>query len=164
MTVRLTSTINFDRQSVCSRSSQPSCFLINQLILSPHLVFYSLDHQPQNLIPFSRHDHPIPIAHNYINVILRIPKSCRIQAASALSDTINNALSSQAPLSWTKLFFFAIEVLGIPTQSSNDHRTSKTAQVIRDNLRRHLLTSSTDIPCQSWQLSHSSHTIGVLQQ
>ena len=88
-------------------------------------------------------------------VILRIPKSCRIQAASALSDTINNALSSQTPLSWIKLFFFAIEVFGIPTQSGNDHRTSKTAQKIHDNLRRHLLTSSTDILCQLWQLNHS---------
>ena len=88
-------------------------------------------------------------------VILRIPKSCRIQAASALSDTINNALSSQTPLSWTKLFFFAMEVFGIPTQSDNNHRTSKTAQKIHDNLRRHLLTSSTDIPCQLWQLNHS---------
>ena len=87
-------------------------------------------------------------------VILRIPKSCRIQAASALSDTINNALLSQTPLSWTKLFFFAMEVFGIPTQSDN-HRTSKTAQVIHDNLRRHLLTSSTDIPCQLWQLNNS---------
>ena len=48
-------------------------------------------------------------------VILRIPKSCRIQAASALSDIISNALSSQTPLSWTKLFFFAMKVLGIPT-------------------------------------------------
>ena len=36
-----------------------------------------------------------------------------------------------------------------------DHRTSKTAQVIHDNLRRHLLTSSTDILCQLWQLNHS---------
>ena len=44
---------------------------------------------------------------------------------------------------------------GIPTQSGNNHRTSKTAQVIHDNLRRHLLTSSTDIPCQLWQLNHS---------
>ena len=88
-------------------------------------------------------------------VILRIPKSCRIQAASALSDTINNALSSQTPLSRTKLFFFAIEVVGIPTQSGNNHRTSKIAQMIHDNLRRHLLTSSTDIPCQLWQLNHS---------
>ena len=85
-------------------------------------------------------------------VILRIPKSCRIQAASALSDTINNALSSLTPLSWTKLFFFAMEVFGIPTQSDNNHITSKTAQVIHDNLRRHLLTSSTDFPCQ---LNHS---------
>ena len=88
-------------------------------------------------------------------VILRIPKSCRIQAASVLSDTINNALSSQAPQSWTKLFFFAMQVFGIPTQSGNDYRTSKTAQKIHDDLRRHLLTSSTDIPCQSWQLNHS---------
>ena len=88
-------------------------------------------------------------------VILRIPKSCRIQAASALSDTINNALLSQTPLSWTKLFFFTMEVFGIPTQSVNNHRTSKTAQMIHDNLRRHLLTSSTDIPCQSGQLNHS---------
>ena len=87
-------------------------------------------------------------------VILRIPKSCRIQAASALSDTIN-ALSSQAPISCTKFFFFAKEVFGIPTQSGNDHRTSKTAQKINDNLRRHLFTSSTDIPCQLWQLIHS---------
>ena len=88
-------------------------------------------------------------------VFLRIPKSCRIQAASALSDTINNALSSQTPLSWTKLFFFAIDVFGIPTQSGNYHKTSKTAQKIQDNLRRHLLTSSTDILCQSGQLNHS---------
>ena len=88
-------------------------------------------------------------------VILRIPKSCRILAASALSDTINNALSSQTPLSWTKLFFFAIEVFGIPTQSGNNHETSKTAQVIFDNIRRLLLTSSTDISCQLWQLNHS---------
>ena len=88
-------------------------------------------------------------------VILRIPKSCHIQAASTLSDTINNAPSSQTPLSWIKLFFFAIEVFGIPTQSRNDRRTSKTAQEIHDNLRRHLLTSSTDIPCQLWQLNHS---------
>ena len=42
-----------------------------------------------------------------------------------------------------------------PTQSVNYHRTSKTAQKIHDNLRRHLLTSSTDIPCQSGQLNHS---------
>ena len=88
-------------------------------------------------------------------VILRIPKSCRILAASALSDTINNALSSQTPLSWTKLFFFAMEMFGTPTQSGNDHRTSKSAQKIHDNLRRHLLTSSTDIPCPLWQLNHS---------
>ena len=88
-------------------------------------------------------------------VIMRIPKSCRIQAASAISDTIYNALSSQTPLSWTKLFFFAMEVFGIPTQSDNNHRTSKTAKVIHDNLRRYLLTSSTDIPCQLWQLNHS---------
>ena len=81
--------------------------------------------------------------------------NCCIQAASALSDTINNALSSQTPLSWTQLFFFAMEVFGTPTQSGNDHRTSKTAQKINDNLRRHLLTSSTDIPCQLWQLNHS---------
>ena len=92
-------------------------------------------------------------------VILRIPKSCRIQAASALSDTINNALLSQTPLSWTKLFFFAIEVFGIPTQSGNDHRNSKTAQKIHDNLRRHLLTSSTDIPCQSGH--HMSHFVNL---
>ena len=77
------------------------------------------------------------------------------QAASALSDTINNALSSQTPLSWTMLFFFAMEVFGIPTQSDKDQRTSKTAQVIHDKLRRHLLTLSTDIPCQLWQLNHS---------
>ena len=89
------------------------------------------------------------------HVILRIPKSCHIQAASALSDTINNALSLQTPLSWTKLFFFTIEVFGIPTQSGNNHRTSKTTQMIHDNLRWHLLTSSTDIPCQLWQLNHS---------
>ena len=88
-------------------------------------------------------------------VILRIPKSCRNLADSALIGTINNALSKQTPLSWTKLFFFAIEVFGIPTQFGNDDRTSKTAQVIIDNLRRHLLTSPTDIPCQLWQLSHS---------
>ena len=49
----------------------------------------------------------------------------------------------------------AIEVFGIPTQSGNNHRTSKTAQMIHDDLRRHLLTSSTDIPCQLWQLNHS---------
>ena len=54
-----------------------------------------------------------------------------------------------------KLFFFAMEVFGIPTQSGNDHRTSKKALVIHDDLRRHLLTSSTDIPCQLWQLNHS---------
>ena len=88
-------------------------------------------------------------------VILRIHKTCRIQTASALSDTNNNALSSQTPLSRTKLFLFAMEVFGIPTQSDISHRTSKTAQVIHDNLRRHLLTSSTDIPCQLWQLNHS---------
>ena len=88
-------------------------------------------------------------------VILRIPKSCRIQAASALCDTIDNALSSQTPLSWTKHFFFAIEVFCIPTQSGDYHRTSKTAQMIQDNFRRHLLTASTDIPCQLWQLNHS---------
>ena len=46
-------------------------------------------------------------------------------------------------------------MLGIPTQSSNDHRTSMTVQKIHDNIRRHLLTSSTDIPCPLWQLSHS---------
>ena len=67
-------------------------------------------------------------------VFLRIPKSCHIQAASALSDTINNALLLQTPLSWTKLLFFAIEVFGIPTQSGNYHRTSKTAQKIHDDL------------------------------
>ena len=88
-------------------------------------------------------------------VILRIPKSCHIQADSAVNDTINNPLSSQTPPSWTKLFFFAIEVFGIPTQSGKDHRTSKTAQKIHDDLRRHLLTSSSDIPCQVWQLNHS---------
>ena len=88
-------------------------------------------------------------------VILRIPKSYRILAASALSYTIDNALSSQLPRSWTKLFFFANEVFGIPTQSGNDYRTSKTAQRIHDDLRRHLLISSTDIPCQLWQLNHS---------
>ena len=92
-------------------------------------------------------------------VILRIPKSCRIQTASTLSYTINNAPSSQTPISWTKLFFFAMEVFGIPTQSDNNHRTSKTAQVIHDNLRWHLLTSSSDIPCQSWQLNHSPSAI-----
>ena len=48
-----------------------------------------------------------------------------------------------------------MEVFGFPTQSDNNHRTSKTAHVIHDNLRRHLLTSSTDIPCQLWQLNHS---------
>ena len=41
-------------------------------------------------------------------VILRIPRSCRIQAASALNDNINNALSSQTTPSWTKLLFFAM--------------------------------------------------------
>ena len=87
-------------------------------------------------------------------VILRIPKSCRIQAASALSDTINNALSSQTPLSWTKLFLFAVEMLGISTKSGNDHITSKTAQRIHYNLRRHFFTSSTNIPCPLWQLNH----------
>ena len=46
-------------------------------------------------------------------------------------------------------------MFGIPTQSVNDHRTFKTAQKIHDNLRWHLLTSSTDIPCQSGQLNHS---------
>ena len=90
------------------------------------------------------------------DAIPRIPKSCRIQAASTLCDTINNALSSQTPLSWTKLFFFAIEMFGISTQSGNDHRTSKTAQKNHDDLRRHRLNSSTDIPCQLWQLNHSS--------
>ena len=79
-------------------------------------------------------------------VIFRIPISCRIQTANALSDTINNALSSQTPLSWAKVFFLDIEVLGIPTQPVNDHRTSKTVQQIHDDLRRHLLTSSTDTP------------------
>ena len=88
-------------------------------------------------------------------VILWIPKSYRNQSASALSDIINNAHSSQTPLSWSKHFFFAIEVFGIPTQSGNNHRTSKTTQVIHDDLRRHLLTSSTFIPCQLWQLNHS---------
>ena len=47
-------------------------------------------------------------------------------------------------------------MFGIPTQSGNNHRSSKTAQVIHDKLRRHLLTSSTDIPCQLCQLNHSS--------
>ena len=88
-------------------------------------------------------------------VVQMIPRSCRIQAASALSDTINNALSSQTPLSWTKIFFSAMEMIGIPTQSGNDHRTSKTAEKIRDNLRRHFFTSSTDTPCPIWQLNHS---------
>ena len=87
-------------------------------------------------------------------VIMWISKSCRIQVASALSDTIANALSSQTPLSWAKLFFFAMEMFGIPTLSGNDHRTSKTAQQIHVNLRRHLLTSSTDTPCPLWQLNH----------
>ena len=87
-------------------------------------------------------------------VILMIPRSCRIQAANALSDTINNALSSQTPLSWSKLFFFAVEMLGTPTLSGNKNRTSKTAQKITDNLRRHLLTSSTDTPCPIWQLNY----------
>ena len=67
---------------------------------------------------------------------------------------INFALSSQTSLSWTKHFFIAIEMFGIPTQSGNDHRTSKTAQEVHDDLRRHLLTSSTDIPCPSRQLNH----------
>ena len=44
---------------------------------------------------------------------------------------------------------------GIPTQSSNDHRTSMTAQKIHDSLRRHFPISSTDIPCPLWQLNHS---------
>ena len=48
-----------------------------------------------------------------------------------------------------------MELLCIPTLSGNDHRTSKTAHKFRDNIRRHLLTSSTDIPCQSGQLNHS---------
>ena len=44
--------------------------------------------------------HPIGVLNSAVytrqtnRIILRIPKSCRIQAASALSDTINNALSS----------------------------------------------------------------------
>ena len=82
-------------------------------------------------------------------VVFRIPKSCRIHAGNALSDTIDNSLSSQTPLSWTKLFF------GILTQSGNDHGISKPAQLIHDNFRRHLLTSSTDTPCLLWQLNHS---------
>ena len=86
--------------------------------------------------------------------ILRILKSCRTQAVSAHSDAFNNALSSQTPLSWTKLFFIAMEMLGISIQSLNDQRTSKTVQKIHDSLRRHLLTSPSDIPCPLWQLSH----------
>ena len=66
-----------------------------------------------------------------------------------------NMHQSQTPLSWTKLFFFAIEMFGIPTQSGNDHRTSKTVQQIKDNIRRHLLISSTEMPCPLWQLNHS---------
>ena len=87
-------------------------------------------------------------------VILGIPRTCLIQAASALCYTINNALSSQTPLSWIKLFFFVTEIFGIPTKSGNDHRTSKTAQKIRDSIRRLLLTSSADTPCPLWQLNH----------
>ena len=79
--------------------------------------------------------------------ILRISKSFRIQAANVLSDTIKNILSLQIPPSWTKIFFFAIEMFSISTQTGNDHRTFKTAQQIHDILRRHLLTSSTDILC-----------------
>ena len=93
--------------------------------------------------------------HRTNRVILRISKSCRIQVASALSDNIHNALSSQTPISGTKLFFFANEMFVIPTQSGNDHRISKTAQKIHDVLQRHLLNSSTDIPCPLWQLNHS---------
>ena len=43
-------------------------------------------------------------------VILRIPRSCLVQAANAISDTINNALSLQTLLSLTKLVFFAMEM------------------------------------------------------
>ena len=53
-----------------------------------------------------------------------------------------------------KLIFLAIEMFGIPTQSGKDHISSKTVQKISDNLRRHLLTSSTDAPCPLWQLNH----------
>ena len=68
-------------------------------------------------------------------VILRIPKSYRIQAASPLSDTINYAISSQTRLSWTKLFFFTIEMFGIPTQSEKSTklpRQPKTFMVTYD--------------------------------
>ena len=110
----------------------------NELVLNPICV--------QNSAAYTRETNCI---------VQMIPRSCCIQAASALSDTINNALSSQTPLSWTKLFFFAMEMIGIPTQSGNDHRTSKTAEKIHDNLQRHFFTSSTDTPCPIWQLNHS---------
>ena len=45
-------------------------------------------------------------------------------------------------------------MFAFPTQSGNDHWTFKTAKQIYGNLRQHLLTSSTDIPCPLWQSNH----------
>ena len=42
-------------------------------------------------------------------------------------------------------------MFGIPTQSGNDNITSKTAQQIYDNLRRHLTSSTL---CRLWKSNH----------
>ena len=48
-----------------------------------------------------------------------------------------------------------MKIFDIPTQSCNDHGTSKTVQHIHNDLRRHLLNSSTDTLCPLWKLNPS---------
>ena len=57
------------------------------------------------------------IASSRVNrrILLRIPKGARISAADSLSRAIDSALDGGSAESWTRVYTFALRVLGLPT-------------------------------------------------
>ena len=96
----------------------------------------------------------------FYRIPIRIPKSCRIPVAAALSEAIDRTITSASNTDWISLVFFPILALGVPI--SPNTACSSLSSVINANLRR--LTQSPfdpstlcqQLPCHQARIKSSS--------
>ena len=112
----------------------------------------SLNSHPY-IAPSNPSTSPIDYLH-YINdlrstlkVPSKIPKAARLAAADALSRTINQALDSNTPEAWQRLFGFALLALGqMKTPKCNKQNSVSLSTSVKNSISLFLDTTSSCSP------------------
>ena len=148
--------------SACDNYHHLACVKLTKNLSAGLNTWHCRSCLPLRTPPTNRNSRPVPFPTDPRDILCRlhelrsvacipkcIPKAARIQAADALSSTINEALVSNGADDWNRLVFFAPLALGLyrskEVKCSLASRLKKRISAFRDNPDLHKTTFPDDI-------------------